>query len=110
MRGEPNSLTCQFASNPSGVTDEDSGNVLPMKLGDGHADRNVAARSLPPCRKQSEAVPRRLTTVLKATRAPVAVGANGAAANNIPLPRPGFSLRTASRPGCPFASTPADLV
>src|ERR1700736_1913442 len=79
MRGEPNSLTCQFASNPSGVTDEDSGNVLPMKLGDGHADWNTAARSLPPCRKQSEPVPRRLTTVLKATCAPVAVGASGAA-------------------------------
>src|SRR5437016_5918373 len=79
MRGEPNSLTCHLASKPSGVTEEESGNVLPMKLGLGQVDWNAATRSLPPCRKQSEAVPRRLTMVLKATRAPVAVGANGAA-------------------------------
>src|SRR5207344_1417366 len=82
-RGDPNSLACHFASKPSGVTDEDNGRVLPMKLGEAHGDRNVAARSLPPCRKQSEPVPRRLTTVLKATRVPVAVRASGAAASTI---------------------------
>src|SRR5437868_14316384 len=86
-RGAPNSLVCHFASKPSGVTDEDSGSVLPMKLGDGQGERKVAARSLPPWRKQSELVPRRLTVLLNATRAPVAVGVNGAAASTITLPR-----------------------
>ena len=47
MRGEPNSVVCQFASKPSGETVEFSGSVLPLKLGLGHGERNVAASSLP---------------------------------------------------------------
>ena len=34
MRGEPNSVTCHFASKPSDETSELSGSVLPLKLGD----------------------------------------------------------------------------
>src|SRR5262245_59183906 len=99
MRGAPNSLVCHFASNLSGVMVEDKGSVLPMKLGLGQSERNVAARSLPPCRKQNEAVPRRLTMVLKLTRAPFALGTSGAAASTVALPRQVGSLRTASRQG-----------
>src|SRR5690348_12582712 len=100
MRGAPNSLTCHFASKLDAVMVEDQGSVLPMKLGLGQSERNVAARSLPPCRKQSEPVPRRLTMVLKLSFAPVASGTSGAAASTVVLPRQTASLRIASRQGC----------
>ena len=47
MRGEPNSIVCQFASNPSGDTADFTGSVLPLNFGLGHDERNVAASSLP---------------------------------------------------------------
>ena len=47
MRGEPNSVVCQFASKPSAETVESSGSVLPPKLGDGQDDGTTAASSLP---------------------------------------------------------------
>src|SRR5258705_8624502 len=77
-RGEPNSLACHRASKPSAVTDDDSGKVLPMKLGLGQVDLNDATNSLPPWRKQSEPVPRKFTADLNAIRPPVAVGVSGA--------------------------------
>ena len=46
MRGEPNSIVCHFASKPSAETVEFSGSVLPVKLGLGQDERNIAASLL----------------------------------------------------------------
>src|SRR6266550_4185498 len=106
-RGEPNSLACQRASKPSAVTADDDGKVLPVKLGLGQVDLNAAISSLPPCRKQSEPVPRRFTADLNAMRAPVAVGVSGAFASTVTLPLQVCSLRITSRHGCHCVSTPS---
>src|ERR1043166_1560589 len=79
MRGEPNSIVCQLASNPSGVTDDFTGSVLPLKLGLGQDERNVAASSLPAYCSVNDEVPRSDTPDLNCTRVLlIAGGASGA--------------------------------
>src|SRR5258708_37637346 len=87
IRGEPNSMTCHFESKPSAVTVELSGSVLPVKLGEGQAELNFAAISLPANCTLNEPVPRRLTPPLNATRVfAVTAGEIGALASTSAAP------------------------
>src|ERR1044072_418741 len=86
IRGEPNSMVCHVASKPSAETVEVSGSVLPLKLGLGHGERNVAASSLPGYCTVNEPVPRNVTADLNCMRvlaAPVA-GSGALASTNAP--------------------------
>src|ERR1043166_1896813 len=90
MRGEPSSTACQFASKPSGEILDSAGSVLPVKLGLGHGELNVAASSLPANCKVNEAVPRNETVDLNGTRTPSDTGgAIGAVASTSAAPRQG---------------------
>src|ERR1700749_2900364 len=100
MRGEPSSTACQFASKPSGVIVDSAGSVLPVKLGLGHGERNVAANSFPANCKVNEAVPRSDTVDLNGTRTPSDTGgASGAVASTSAAPRQAGSWRSASMHG-----------
>src|SRR4051795_3698502 len=106
MRGEPNSMTCQFASKPSALMEESSGSVLPVKLGDRHGELNLATISLPGNWTLNEPVPRRLTPALKGTRVlAVTAGESGAFASTSAAPLQAASWRNASRHGIHGVST-----
>src|SRR6266567_1487271 len=108
MRAEPNSMICHFASKPSAATEELSGSVLPVKLGEGHGELNFAAISLPANRRLNEPVPRRLTPPLKAMRVfAVTAGEIGALASTSAAPLQAASCRSASRQGIHCVTLPS---
>src|ERR1051325_5000899 len=95
MRGEPNSMLCQLASKPSGVTVEFTGNVLPLKLGLGHGEEIFATSSLPEYCPLSAEGPRSPPPHLTCRRPPPAAGgARAALASIITPPRQAASCRS----------------
>src|SRR5215207_6708691 len=108
MRGDPNSIVCQLAWKPSGEIVESIGSVVPLKLGLGHGERNVAASSLPANCTVNDEVPRSETVDLKGTRTLSATGgASGAFASTSAAPRQACSVRNASRHCSHCRSAPA---
>src|SRR5262245_56225285 len=105
-RGEPNSATCQRASNPSAVTVDVTGSTSMPKLGVGQDERMVASSSLPPYSRLNEVVPRRLMLDRNEIVPAGGVASTLARAATIDAAPQARSSRSSSRHVCQAMSAP----